>query len=111
MYFNPAEGEHKENILLRFNSLPPVGLECRAFPPDDQEPLACAPRYNLTIAFEREEQKPFYHSVGTAFHNPPNGKYSENFNILLDSYPLSRDVRGYAAQLASSSPDATDTPF
>jgi len=98
LFYNPAEGDHPESLDLRLNSVPPIGLECRAFPPDDQPPIQCADRFTLTARIDRgDAQSAYYHPLGTVFHNPPAGDRAENFNILLDSYPLSDRLRAYPA--------------
>jgi hypothetical protein len=108
LFFNPAEGTHKANIRCLFDSLPPIGHDCKAFPPEGQAPLACPARFTLTVTRPSGEDKVRYHSVGTAFHNPPRGEHPENFHILLDSYPLAHDVTGYPALAAEREADAAE---
>jgi hypothetical protein len=93
-------------LSLRLNSLPPVGLECRAFPVDGQEPVECSPRFNLTVRCERSDGGVYHHAIGTAFHNPPRGELSENFNLLFDSLPLTDSVRGYPPRAAEDDAEA-----
>lgn len=97
LFFNPETPDHPESIGLRFNSLPAIGDECRAFPKDEGQPPAPANglgRYNLTIKLPGRERS-YFHTIGTAFYNEPRGDYSDNFNLLLDSYPLTGEVTGY----------------
>ena len=102
-WFHRATKNKEERLVIDLNSLPPDDADVRLFPPEDQAPLDCAERFNVVVPIETEgdgETSTYFHTIGTVFHNPPTDDRAENFNILLDSLPMSSRLLLFPARPA-----------
>ena len=109
-WFNPAADARSESLVLDLNSLPPGDGEIKLFPPAGQAPLACAERFSAVVAVSRNgDDRPYWHPIGLAFHNPPSDDRAENFRVILDSLPMSGRVHLFPTEEPSTEPRVAES--